>query len=103
MYEKCSTRGCDERLMQYEAKLSAVFASRHPLSAVLFIRTSISSTLIAILYFLVVWLGATFLSGQIFSHQDISECLGVLILAVGRSSKISFSKELWRARDDCAV
>ena len=103
MYEKCSMRGCVERLIQHEAKLSAVFASRHPPSAVFFIHTSISGTLIVILYFLVVWLEATFLSGQIFAHQDVSKCLGVLILAVGRSSKINFSKELWYACDDCAV
>ena len=78
MYEKYSTRGCVERLIQHEAKPCAVFASRHSPSAVLFIHTSIGSALIVILYFLVVWVGATFLSGQIaaiFAHQDVSECL----------------------------
>ena len=53
-------------------------ASRHSPSAVFFIHTSIGGALIVILYFLVVWLGTTFLSGQIaaiFAHQDVSECL----------------------------
>ena len=38
----------------------------------------IGGVLIAILYFLVVWLGATFLSTQIatiFAHQSVRECL----------------------------
>jgi len=78
VYEKYSMRGCVERLIQHEAKPSAVFASRHSPSAVFFIHTSIDGALIVIMYFLVVWLGATFLSGQIaaiFAHQDVSECL----------------------------
>ena len=69
-------RGCVERL--HETKLSAVFASRHPMSAVFFIHTSIGSALTVILHLLVVWLGATFLSSQIAAisaHQDVSECL----------------------------
>ena len=77
MHEKYSTRGCVERLIQHEVKLSAVFALKHPLSAVLFIHTSIGGALTVILYFLVIWLGATFLSGQIAAisaHQDVSEC-----------------------------
>jgi len=78
VYDKYSTRVCVERLIQHEAKPSAVFASRHSPSAVFYIHTSIGSALIVILYFLVVWLRATFLSGQIaaiFAHQDVSECL----------------------------
>jgi len=78
VYEKYSTRGCVERLIQHEVKPSAAFASRHSPSAVVFIHTSIGSALIVILYFLVVWLEATFLSGQIaaiVAHQDVSECL----------------------------
>ena len=38
LYEKYSTRGCVERLIQHEAKPSAVFASRHSPSAVFFIQ-----------------------------------------------------------------
>jgi len=78
VYEKYSMRGSVERLIQHKAKPSAVFASRQPPSAVFFIHISIGGALTVILYFLVVWLGATFLSGQIaaiFAHQDVSECL----------------------------
>ena len=39
MYEKYSTTGCVERLIQHKAKPSAVFASRHSPSAVFFIHT----------------------------------------------------------------
>ena len=35
-----------ERLIQHEVKLSALFASRHPPSAVFFIHTSIGSALL---------------------------------------------------------
>ena len=42
--------GCVERLIQHEAKPSAVFASRYSPSAVLFIHTSIGSALIVIPY-----------------------------------------------------
>jgi len=38
MYEKYSTMGCVERLIQHEAEPSAVFTSRHSLSAVFFIH-----------------------------------------------------------------
>ena len=82
MYGKYNTRGHVERLIQHEAKPSAVFASRHPPSAVFFIHTSIGSALTVILYFLVVWLGAIFSSTQttaIFSDQDISKCLTTVI------------------------
>jgi len=75
MYEKYSTRGCVERLIQHKAKPSAVLASRHPPSGVFFIHTSITGALTVILYFQVVWLGATFLSGHIaaiFAHRDVS-------------------------------
>ena len=41
VYVKYSTSGCVKRLIQHEAKPSAVFASRHPLSAVFFVHTSI--------------------------------------------------------------
>ena len=85
MYGKYSTRECVEKLIQHETKPSAVFASRHPLSAVFFVHTSIGSTLSVILYFLVVWLGAIFSSTQtaaIFGDQDISKCLYNLFLVV---------------------
>ena len=65
---KYSTREHVERLIQYEAKLSAVFASRHPPpSTVLFVHTSIDSALSVLLYFLVVLLGVIFLSTRIAS------------------------------------
>ena len=56
--------GRAERLIQHEAKPSAVFASRHPSSAVFFIHTSIGGALTVILYFLVVWFRAIFSSTQ---------------------------------------
>ena len=52
-----------ERLIQHEAKPSAVFALRHPPSTVFFVHTSKgSAALSVILRFLVVLLGAIFLS-----------------------------------------
>ena len=85
MYGKYGTRGHVERLIQHEAKLSAVFASRHPPpSAVFFIHTR-GDALTVILYFLVVWLGAIFSSIQtaaIFGDQDISKCLTNLFLVL---------------------
>ena len=50
VYEKYSTRVCVERLIQHEAKPSAVFASRYSPSAVFFICTSIGSALTVIFY-----------------------------------------------------
>jgi len=50
VYEKYSTRGCVERLIQHSALPHAVFASRHYPSAVFFIHTSIGGALIVILY-----------------------------------------------------
>ena len=85
VYGKYSTRGCVKRLIQHKAKPSAVFASRHPSSAVFFIHTSIGGALCVILYFLVVWLGAIFSGTQtavIFSDKDISKCLTNLFLVV---------------------
>ena len=73
------------RLIQQEAKLSAVFALTHPLSAVFFIHTSIGGALTVILYFLVVWLREIFSSTQttaIFGDQDISNCLTNLFVVV---------------------
>ena len=65
VYGKYSTRVRVERLIQHEAKPSAVFASRHPLSAVFFVHTSIGGALSVILYFLaIVWLRAIFSSTQ---------------------------------------
>ena len=52
MYGKYSTRGRVERLIQHEVKPSAVFASRHPRSAVFFIHTGIGGALSVILHFL---------------------------------------------------
>jgi len=81
VYEKYSTRGCVEKLIQCEAKLSAVFALIHPPSAVFFIHTSIGSALsdkLRILYFLFIWLGVTFSNtwiAAIFARQDVSEFL----------------------------
>ena len=82
---KYSTKGHVERLIQHEAKPSAVFALRHPLSAVFFVHTGIGGALSVILYFLVVWLRVIFSSTQItviFSDQDISKCLYNLFLVV---------------------
>ena len=56
--------------------LSVVFALRHHLSAVLFIHTSVGDALSVILYFLVILLGALFLSTQIasiFGDQIVSK------------------------------
>ena len=94
MYEKYSMRVCVERLIQHEAKPSAVFASRHPPSAIFFVHTSIGGALSVILYFLVVWLGAIFSSTQtaaIFSDQDISKCLYNLFLVVEQTNRISLA------------
>ena len=84
-------RVCVKRLIQHEAKLSAVFASRHPLSTVFSVHTC-SGALSVILYFLVVWLGAIFSSTQttaIFGDQDISKCSYNLFLVVERTNRIS--------------
>ena len=94
MYGKYSTRGCVERLIQHEVKQSAVFASRHPPSAVFFIHTRIGGALSVILYFLVVWFGAIFSSAQtavIFGDQDISKCFTNLFLLVERTNRISLA------------
>ena len=82
---KIQHEGCVKRLIQHEAKPSAVFALRHPPSAVFFIHTSIGSALSVILYFLVIWLRAIFSSTQtaaIFGDQDISKCLNSLFLVI---------------------
>ena len=57
---------CVERLIQHEAKPSAihVFALRHSPSAVFFIHTSIGCASSFILYFLVIWLTVAFSSTQ---------------------------------------
>ena len=78
-------RGCVERLIQHEAKPSAVFASRHPPSTVFCCTHKQGGALSVILYFLVVWLGAIFSSIQtaaIFSDKDISKYLTNLFLVV---------------------
>ena len=64
VYGKYSMRGHVERLIQHEAKPSAVFALGHPPSAVFFVHTNIGSALSVILYFLVIWLEAIFSSTQ---------------------------------------
>ena len=87
-------KGCVERLIQHEVKPSAVFASRHPLSAVFFIHTSIGGALTVILYFLVVWLGEIFSSTQTavsFGDQNISKCLNNLFLVVEQANRISLA------------
>ena len=48
---KNTAQGGVERQIQHEAKPSAVFVSRHPLSAVFFRQTSVGGALIDILYF----------------------------------------------------
>ena len=66
-----------------------------PSRVVFFVHTSIGGALSAILYFLVVWLGATFSSTQtalIFGDQDISKCLCNLFLVVERTNRISLAK-----------
>ena len=102
VYEKYSMRVSVLRQIQHSTSPCAVLASRHPPSAVFFIHTSVGGALTVTLYFLVVWLRATFLIGQIaaiFAHQDVSECLWDPCLAVGRSSWASFSKKLWCTHD----
>ena len=97
VYGKYSTRGRVKMLIQHEAKLSAVLASRPPPpppppSAVFFVHTSIGSALSVTLYFLVIWLGAMFSSTQtatIFGDQDISKCLYNPFLVVERTNRIS--------------
>ena len=89
MYGKYSTRRRVERLIQHEVKPSAVFASRHPLSIVFFIHTSIGGALSVILYFLVIWFGVIFSSTQtaaIFGVQDISKFSTNLFLVVERTN-----------------
>ena len=54
----------------------------------------LDGALTAILYFLVVWLEATFYSTQttaIFGDQDISKCLTNLFLVVEQTNKISLA------------
>ena len=70
MYGIYNTRGCFKKLIQHEAKPSAVFALRHPPSVV---YTSIGGALSVTLYSLVILL---FLSTQItsiFGDQTISK------------------------------
>ena len=123
MYGNYSTRGLVERLIQHEAKPSAVFAPPSavfappsavlappsavfaPPSVVFFLHTSLGGALTAMLYFLVIWLGVTFSSTQtaeIFGDQDISKCLTTLFLAVEQTNRInlaSFSNLQHHARD----
>ena len=55
-------RVCVKRLIQHEAKSSAIFALRHPLNAVFFVHINIGGALSILLYVLVILLGAVFLS-----------------------------------------
>ena len=94
VYRKYNMRERVERLIQHEAKLSAVFALRHPPSAVFFVHTSIGGALSVILNFLVVLRGAIFSSTQtaaIFGDQDISKSLYNLFLAVEQTNRISWA------------
>ena len=71
-----------------------LFASRHPLSAIFFIHTSIGGALRVILYFLVMWLRTIFSKTQtavIFCDQDISKCLYNLFLEVERTGRFSLA------------
>ena len=81
MYEKYSMKGCVERQIQHSALPRAVFASRHYLSAVFFIHTSIGGALIVILYFLVV---LSFSSTRIAPIFKVS----VSVYKVDSSSKV---------------
>ena len=72
------TIGRVKRLIQHLVSPRAVFALRHPPSAVIFIHRSIGGALSVILYFLVIWLGAIFSSTQTAAtcgDQGISKCL----------------------------
>ena len=85
IYGKYSMKRRVKKLIQHEAKPSAIFSSRHPPSALLHVHKSIGGALSVILYFLVVWLGVIFSSTQtvvIFGYQDISKCLTNLFLVV---------------------
>ena len=86
-------RVCVERLIQHEAKPSAVFASRHP-RVLYFSYTQARRCLSVILYFLVVWLGAIFSSSQtaaIFDDKNINKCLTNLFLVVEQTNRISLA------------
>ena len=82
MYRKYSTRVCVLRLIQHQAKPSAVFASRHP-RVLYFLYTQARRCFEwSLYYFLVVWFRVIFSSTQtavIFGDQDISQCLYNLI------------------------
>ena len=51
VYEKYSTRGCVERQIQHEVKLSAVFVTRHPHKCCIFQTDKQGGALIDKLYF----------------------------------------------------
>ena len=94
VYRKYSTRGCVERLIQHEAKPSAVFASRHP--RVLYFSYTQARRCFKCYIVLPghVWLGEIFSSTQtaaIFGDKDISKCLTNLFLVVERTNMISLA------------
>ena len=94
MYGKYSTRVCVERLIELEAKPSAVFASRHP--RVLYCSYTQARRCFKCYIVLpgCVWLGAIFSSTQtaaIFGDKDISKCSYNLFLVVERTNMISLA------------
>ena len=94
MYGKYSGRRLVERLIQYEAKPSAVFASRHP--RVLYFSYTQARRCFKCYIVLPrsVWLGAILSSTQtaaIFGVKDISKCLINLFLVVERTNRISLA------------
>ena len=95
-------RVCVKRLIQHEAKPSAVFASRHP--RVLYFSYTQARWCFKCYIVLPsrVWLGAIFSSTQTAGHKDISKCLTNLFLVVeqtNRISLVSFSHLQCHARD----
>ena len=95
-YGKYSTRVCVERLIQHEAKPSAVFASRYPRVPLYFSYTQARRCFkcYMVLHADRVWLGAIFSSAQtaaIFGDKDISRCSYNLFLVVERTNRISLA------------
>ena len=87
---------CVERLIQHEAKPSAVFASRHPPSTVFSYTQARRCFKCYIVLPGRIWLGA------IFGDKDISKRLTILFLVVEQTNRISlasFSNLQCHARD----
>ena len=82
MYGKYSTKVCVERLIQHEVKPSAVFALRHPPSAVFLKHRQCFKSYIVLPGRLAQAIFSSTQTTAIFSDQDISKCLTNLFLVV---------------------